>query len=250
MPETPQAFAERLGIPIQLVEYKRTYGQLFPAEHPLSPIMLRLMIIRDDLSFEIDGLILKEEDDHERVWRNTYFMRRLSSSIAEAQNVLRQPEFGKFIKAKWKNTIVDAKVKAVMKEIEAADQLLGPLRNDLGGHVRPAEALAGLRNHKDWSAVVVRNLASAYRTTYRQFTVVAPLFVWPEVVDQATYAAKHEALATHVPRTVGALVNAIDGLLQAFWNGLPDARMDVPSSGARQSLRRRVPPRRSFRSRG
>jgi hypothetical protein len=70
MPETPQAFAERLGIPIQLVEYKRTYGQLFPAEHPLSPIMLRLMIIRDDLSFEIDGLILKEEDDHERVWRN------------------------------------------------------------------------------------------------------------------------------------------------------------------------------------
>jgi hypothetical protein len=57
------------------------------------------------------------------------------------------------------------------------------------------------------------------------------MFVWPEVVDQTTYAAKHEALATAVPRAVGTLLAGIDGILQAFWVVLPDARMDVPVQG-------------------
>ncbi len=79
--------SERYHPPFKPVEYERTYGQLFPAGHPMSPIMLRLMIIRDDLSFEIDGLILQQDDDPDRVWRNTYFMRRIASSVSEAQNV-------------------------------------------------------------------------------------------------------------------------------------------------------------------
>jgi hypothetical protein len=216
------------GIRTQLVEYERTYGQLFPADHPLSPLMLRLMIIRDDLSFELDGIILRQDDGPDLVWRNTYFMRRISSSVTEAQNVLRQQEFGKYIKQEWKGTIIDTKVREVAAEIESLLQLFGDLRNDLGGHVRPGETEAGLRAHKNWKGVIVRNVASAYRTSYRQFTVIAPLFVWPEVVDLETFAAKHDKLSTAIPRAVGALLNGIDGLLQAFWIDLPDAKMEVP----------------------
>lgn len=230
MSKSSRDIAKRLGIPIQLVEYERTYGQLFPADNPLSPLMLRLMIIRDDLSFEMDGLILREDDDLERVWRNTYFMRRISSSIDEARNVLRQREFGKFIKHQWKGTVVDARTKVVEEELSDLNDLLGPLRNQLGGHVRPGEVVAGLRAHKDWRAVIVRNAASSYATTYRQFTMISPLFVWPEVIDRATYEAKHEALAIAVPKAVGALLSGIDGLLQAFWIELPDARMELPTN--------------------
>jgi hypothetical protein len=124
--------------------------------------MLRLMIIRDDLDFEVNGLVLRDEDDIERVWQNTYFLRRISSSVCEAQNVLRQPEFVKFIEEEWKQTVLDIKIKEATKELAELNQLLGPLRNELGGHVRPGEAVAGLRTHKDWSAVIVRNLASSY----------------------------------------------------------------------------------------
>jgi len=201
--ETPSDFAKRLGIPIQLAEYERTYGQLFPADNPLSPLMLRLMIIRDDLDFEMNGIMLRDEDGLERVWQNTYFMRRISSSVCEAQNVLRQLEFGTFVKEQWKRTVVDVKVKEVTKELGELNDLLGP---ELGGHVRPGELVVGLRTHKDWKAVIVRNLASSYATTYRRFTMISPMFVWQEVVDQATYAAKHEALASAVPRAVGALL--------------------------------------------
>lgn len=192
----------------------------------MTPLMLRLMIIRDDLDFEIQGIMLRDEDDLERVWQYTYFMRRISSSVAEAQNVLRQREFANFVKS-WKESVLPGKVKELAAELDRLHALLGELRNGLGGHVRPGETVAGLRNHKDWTATIVRNTASAYATTYRQFTQIATLLVWADVTDQETFAAKHEALATAIPRTVGELLNGIDGLLHAFWMELPNARMEV-----------------------
>jgi hypothetical protein len=85
MREASTGFAARLGIGISLVEYKRRFGQLFPEDNQLSPLMLRLMIIRDDLDFEIQGIVLRDEDDAERVWQHTYFLRSVRSANGQAR---------------------------------------------------------------------------------------------------------------------------------------------------------------------
>jgi hypothetical protein len=225
MRETPKELAARHGISINLFEHERKFGQLFPADNPTSPLMIRLMIIRDDLDFEFQGLALHDDDDLERVWRHTYFMRRISSSVDEARHVLRHHDFKAFVAA-WRGTILPGKVDEIAAELEALNDLLGELRNGLGGHVRPKETAMGLQTHKDWTAKITRNRGSAYATTYRQFTQIATLFVWSEVVDQETFAAKHEALSKAIPQAVVTLLNGIDGLLQAFWSELDDARME------------------------
>ena len=49
--------AKRGGLKVNRRGYRRTFGRLFPADNPHSAAMWRLAIIRDDIDFEIEGVI-------------------------------------------------------------------------------------------------------------------------------------------------------------------------------------------------
>ena len=75
-------------LPGTVQQYEGRLALFFPPDDPESPWMLRLMIIRDDLNFELNGTRLGPSDRVDEVWRSTYFIRRISVTLLEAASVL------------------------------------------------------------------------------------------------------------------------------------------------------------------
>jgi hypothetical protein len=115
-------------------------------------------------------------------------------------------------------------------QLTEAKELLGPIRDGLGGHVRPNNAnpdkakegvesyeTRGLRELAEWPGVVTLNTTTPLGTSYRQFTVTALLFTWVDVRDDKALEKKLEEFQPKVMDVTTSLLAAIDGVLYAFW---------------------------------
>jgi hypothetical protein len=226
-------FAKEQGLRLDRRGYQRTLGRLFPHDNPYSPAMWRLAIIRDDIDRELCGIGLPSESDDDRVWEHGYFLRQLSVSVLEAKSLI-DHDVSKMLKDRpLKNTrheVVVERVAELRTQLAQAEELLRPIRNGLGGHVRPNRAnpekdtgatesydVRGLRTHAEWPGTITRNKTSSIGTSYREFTKIAILFVWPEVMDDVSLMKKLAEFTPRVVQTTAMLQAGIDGVLFAFW---------------------------------
>lgn len=235
--------AERFKVKLDIETTPRTLLQLFPYGHERSPLMWRLAIVRDDIAFEFDGAAFAVGDaarsigsDHgEAMWRIGYFIRRLSVSVLEALNMLDAPggvmQTHQLQAEQYSHREgLHRGLRDLRKKLGEVDKLLKPIRNSIGGHVRPNDAnpkkgadatesieVQGLRTHWNTPGNLQINRNPPLGTSYRDFTGIALQFAWPEVTEFEHLMTK---LTTFFAPLVGAthhLLVAIDAVLYAFW---------------------------------
>jgi hypothetical protein len=210
-----------------------TLAKLFPPDHPDSPWLFRLAIIRDDIEWELRNLPLRREDGPEQVWRCTYFLRRLSVSILEARDVLAH-EVSEAIKRPADEAMarLAPHIREAVKVVAVAVEAIKPLRNVVGAHVRPQNAdpqgpkadrprppveAQVLRNAAGSEVAALVSLWDSGATTFRGLTVLAPVLPWPEDASDQAMARRHEVLSRAIRKATGNVLAVIDALLLRHW---------------------------------
>jgi hypothetical protein len=213
--------------------------QFFPPEHPDTPWLVRLAVLRDDASYEGERLGLKPEDSPDEVWRCAYTLRKLTITIGEVKNLLAHDarESLKRRSALMSPTFLEA-VENTVQAIEVAAAAVKPLRDGLGAHVRPSNAM---EDNRDPTPDVIRlhgatefnltlDMHNGRSTSFREMTVSALLFAWPDVVDVPHLERRHGELASTVIPSLHRMFHAIDMLLYLHWESLkiPMTPVSVP----------------------
>lgn len=222
-------------------------GDFFPPDDPLSWWLYRLAVVRDDVAFEVISLAPPSAPDNtEEVWRVTYFLRRISISLLEADSVF-AAEVGAFLKNNAAGLDKDEKMKVrgAIQTLNKAKPTLEVIRQAMGGHVRPANVdgviakhakrdgsgalpLAQierdtrpveqrvLAEHQDWPCQAVHG-PTLGETCYRHLTASGLLFAWPDVKTPGQLDAKVRDICSLLAACVDAALQAIDILLWGWW---------------------------------
>lgn len=77
--------------------------------------------------------------------------------------------------------------------------------------------MTGLLVHGSSEGHLHVNDLNSYGTSYRDFTYLALLFVWPDVTDLPSLMGKLGTFFQPVMQETVHLLAAIDGVLHAFW---------------------------------
>jgi hypothetical protein len=241
MPLDRKQLAQDWKLAVRLRSPSRLLVQLFPPENVDSPKMWRLAIVRDDIDWECDSMREATaraaiNGDPEAHWQFAYYLRRLSVSMLEAKRIFDAGDSGSDgITRKLKlqarlhphrREFYQAIVRLTTK-LAKVERLLLPIRNSIGAHVRPNDAnpdkatesyeVRGLRAHGGHRGEIHLNKASAFGTSYREFTRLAPFFCWPEVVDSESLQRKLPEFIQPVVETTRHVIAGIDAVLYAFW---------------------------------
>lgn len=203
--------------------------ELFPESVSESPWLLRLMVIRDDVEYELRNLALKPDDGAEEIWRCTYFIRRLSTSLMEAESIFAS-EVGKFAKKAGDPEVskLSPRLREAMTVARNAAALLKPIRDAVGAHIRPqnvdprGESVEArvLRNFPNLSGTGLLSPDVLHETTFREFTTIAPVLAWPDVNDGTMHETRHIELRDALVRTAANVLYCIDALLILHWSRL------------------------------
>jgi hypothetical protein len=206
-------------------------NEFFPPDHPNSPWLLRLMLIRDDVHFEWSS-IHKEAAGVDENWRLTYFLRRISISLLEAKNIFCY-EFGDYLK---KHKAADPRKQdatllaltphfdeAIAIVTDVAPQLRG-LRDSVGAHLRPEYADTKLRkiermvlNNHPMLEGTVKILGPTEEVSYRALSAFAILFAWPEADDNDKAMARLVNLHGAITKLARLVNYSIDAILLHHW---------------------------------
>jgi hypothetical protein len=208
------------------VDMRAKLIELFPPDHDDSPWLLRLMIIRDDLEYELRNLWLEKGASQDDVWRCSYFLRRITISLLEAKNVLVH-EVAKVIK-RPKDDLLKGLVPHLRKTIaaiESQEPVLLPIRDALGGHVRPQSAGRAGMSVERTVLKNAPNLQGAFRvsfgdvrlTSFRELTSAAIFFAWPDVDDNQKSEESHAKLSAAIFSSILLVLRSIDSLLVRHW---------------------------------
>lgn len=121
-----------------MLRYRGKLSELFPPDDELAPALARLAIIRHDLGFELRELELHSESTPDDVYRLTYFLRRISISLCEAENVLNH-NLGKYLKLgkHGANAATTKALNDLRAEVLAARPVLEGVRDVIGAHLEP-----------------------------------------------------------------------------------------------------------------
>lgn len=213
--------------PPEIHEYKGKLVEFFPPDDADSPWLLRLMIIRDDLDFEVQNLGLEEDAGPEDAWRTTYFLRRISVTLLEAANILKF-EVGKATKRPEDEAMkkLAPSLRRALDTIKAHEDELERLRNSIGAHVRPQNADKAnpsvekqvLEQLPNMAGTIRANHSSLANVSYRELSGASLFFAWPDADDDEKIIAKHEALQQAIFAAAPEVLNVIDSLLlRHFW---------------------------------
>ncbi len=211
---------------------KARVGDLFPANDERSPWMFRLAVLRDDVDYEVKTLFsLRHDSSTADSWRTVYHLRRLTVTILEARDIFRaqvQPWVGRNKRDPGK---VPPKMKKlvdfVVRKLVDAELYLEPIRNGLGGHVKPRSAHHGtavvdtveatvLENHKDTVTTMIVS-DDGESTAFHDLTTHALIWVWADVTTDQQYADKHWHLHQILLCCASSIRQAADELLLGFW---------------------------------
>jgi hypothetical protein len=201
-------------------------ADLFPPDHPDSPWLLRLLILRDDIWYEIINLPLGADSTSDDVWRCSYFLRRLSVSILEARAILAY-EGGKASKRARDEVMVGLAphIKDVIANVEQVVQTLDPIRNAIGAHMRPQNADSDgpcvesrvLQNLPNLAGEATVSFGTLDQTTFRKISMNALLFAWPDIDTDEKHEQRHDELHSALTSSVPGVLRSIDALLVRHW---------------------------------
>jgi hypothetical protein len=211
-----------------IVRPRARLHEFFPPDDADSYWLLRLAVLRDDLSFELEGLSLSRQADGDDVWRHYYFWRRLSITLLEAQSIF-SAEVGPHAKKSETDALqkMRPRLQKAIATLQKHRPTLERVRNTLGGHLRPQNArrkddpspVEGdvLRCHQEWVARVTVDLTTSARTSLREISRSGVLFVWPEARGAEEVMKKHLEVKEAIFDCIPVLVKAIDALLFHHW---------------------------------
>ena len=230
--------------PVKFRHHRKWLAQLFPSGHPDSPVMWRLAIVRDDLAWELDSVNAATNaaangiraDFRDVLWRMNYYVRRLSVSLLEGKSIMDSDIVKRHKKQAQEHAHRDPLYRGLVEltnKLNEFDALVRPIRDALGGHVRPKEAAAGLLVHGSSEGHLHVNDLNAYGTSYREFTYLALLFVWPDVIDFPSLMGKLDTFFQPVMRETVHLLAAIDGVLNAFWIDIRSLKLEPEADDER-----------------
>lgn len=211
--------------PNETQRIRRRLQEFFPSDDPESAWLLRLMIIRDDLKFEVENLGLPADADGQRVWQTVYFLRRITITLTEARAILAH-KAGPFLK-RADGDAYRALAPHVRDTVAALDTFLPPLanvRNALGAHVRPQNAEGAeegvegrvLANHPKLEGTV-HILGPTRDVSYRELSTTALLFAWPDADDDEKIEQRNVELQQAVLGSTGDVFRIVDALLGVHW---------------------------------
>ena len=207
----------------------RKLSELFPPDHPDTPWLLRLAILRDDLSHELHQLPLKQDDPPSAVWRCAYTLRKIGITIDETTSIFRN-EIGprlSDVQLEHGEEFSDKMTRAI-ESLRAARELLQPLRNSLGAHVDPKNASKRnvdptrdvIRTHGDSEFYVRLDLHNGQITNFHELTAAAFLFCRPDVKTFEDLDRKHAELSARLAECLHPTFATIDLFLFFHWRKL------------------------------
>lgn len=181
-------------------EFKGKLAELFPADDPRTPWLLRLAMIGDDLRFELmSAFSLNKDSTADDTWKAAYFIRKITVTLSEAGNIFRSdvPAWIKTLRNPDPRFLEAMKV--VLKLVNETRPEIDRIRNGIGGHVRPdkIEKLQPDETEKLFTKEAGRfgakilapggytfhiDTASFRRSSYRSLTTHSFLFVWLEAM--------------------------------------------------------------------
>src|SRR5216684_1550382 len=65
---------------------KARLDEFFPPDHPDTPWLLRLAVLRDDIAYEVDRISLKPGASPADVWISAYTLRKLAITVNEVKH--------------------------------------------------------------------------------------------------------------------------------------------------------------------
>jgi hypothetical protein len=205
----------------------RTFGDSFPANNPLTPWMFQIATIRDDVAFEVHGLVCAQEDDGDAIWRCNYFLRKICISLREAATLFNQKVQPYGNRCRAQSPKLGVVISRARQAIEAALVEVKPIRDTLGAHIRPPGAGEGRgtkrSTNKAWqhlatqTAAIVVDFEDKRRTSYRGATYLSSSLAWPDAASLQEIMDSHMRLQNAVETSARAAIGAIDVVLAQFW---------------------------------
>ncbi|SRR5229473_2449172 len=215
-------------------------GDLLPHGAPASPWLYRLLLLRDDLDFELRSLAMDKDAEPIRAWENVYFLRRISVSIAELKSLWTR-HVGRMVKRSKLDPKATAEFIRIGKVITETAKKLEIVRNALGGHVRLSNAdphrprrrsrlgrwlmracwwlpdweedhfeRQMLERFAEWRGPALLDMETGRRTNFRGITMTA-ILVATGTDDISKMRAWHETLA--LPEACGDILHGIDAVI-------------------------------------
>jgi hypothetical protein len=115
--------------------------QFFPPNDEFATCIVRLLVLRDDLSLELNGITLGPYewlDKNGTPWRHNYFFRNSVRTLREIGKAIHRlsllPEFQLASEKHW-SAEDQQNFKDFCKELEKARELVKGIRDIIGGHV-------------------------------------------------------------------------------------------------------------------
>jgi hypothetical protein len=204
-------------------------SDLFPPDDPDSTWLLRLALLRDDLEYEIVPKGARH-DDPSGVWSNVYGLRKLAITVGEVKNIFSHDVAPYLLTMDWPSDVVKA-MQAAVAAVEDVEAKLRPIRDGLGAHVRPANAVqtkprvdptpAVLRAHGAMEFSLTLDMETSQTTSFCGLSAAAYLFAWPDVRTEEDYEKKRMELhPTVLFRCFAAIRHGIDLLMAQHWRKL------------------------------
>jgi hypothetical protein len=216
------------------ISVKGRMAELFPLDNPATPWLIRLMIIRDDLQYEFQNLLLATDASKVDIWLYSYFLRRMSISLMEARSVLscEAGKESKLAKDDLMNSLAPD-VRAAVAVLDEASCLMKPLRDAIGAHVRPqnvdpAGGAVEVRVLRNWDTLEGEArfcLADFEHSSCQSLTFASLAFAWPDVDSIEKYKLRNTEIRDAVFSSVSKVIWAIDCLLIRHWWNLGLVRL-------------------------
>lgn len=197
--------------------------------------MLRLAILRDDLTHEFDGVCARQMDTDAataiELWRSMYAIRKICITLEEVRGILTAfaHDFVKGRRILAGTVPLEMLFGLAVSMIDEASTLVKPVRDRLGAHVRPSNSIPKgasdptpslLRAHGDAEIELRLDLVASERTSLHQLTNAALLFAWPDVLSVEDVRRRMDDLVAKLSSAHLAAAKAIDTLLAEFWGDL------------------------------
>lgn len=195
---------------------------LFPPQHPDTPWLFPLMVIRDDLNHENEGIWLDEGASDDEAWSTNYHLRRITLSLLEAKHIFTN-RLQRVIK-KPQDVIlkhVEERVRSVVKELEDVESFIEAIRHAVSGHMNMQDVPGVIAEAPKLAGdIAVSCSDDTSRTSFRRLTSSSLLFAWPDATTDQAVEAKHVELRAIVSRTAKSVMQIIDLMLVRHWHSL------------------------------
>ncbi len=203
--------------------------KLFPSCDSDTEWLIRLMFLHGDLSFEFQNLFLNENDNNEKIWQTSYFLRRIMISLKEIHNIF-DYNLKHFIKKNnseyFKKLSPD--LSETFKQTKHTVSLITDYRNAIGAHFRPQNLDKNTKNNKNVVTRFLENFPCLqgelqigiydYRiSNYKQLTSNSSLLLFPDVYNEEELNQEQEELRDAIINTAPLALKTIDAVLLWYW---------------------------------